>query len=249
MKTDSRHIKRAVVLFSLSPNKESTAKKITDVKRNNSAILKSLFDHTVEIVQTAQLQTNFDFIISSSNISTIKNCKHIEQKGSNFDERIRSTVSSVFNLGYDEVIIVGNDCPNLSPELFEHSFNSLSSNDVVVGPSSDGGFYLLALKKNDENIYNDIRWYSSKVLPQLLDNIITLNFTFVLLPELNDIDDYADLIDLLKDCNFTNLQFYLQLKQMLIVYQLFISIYSIKFSSSESYLKIWQKPPPVILLF
>lgn len=247
MKNDSLHINRAVVLFSLSPNKESAAKKITDVKRNNSAILKSLFNHTLEIIQTVQLQTNFDFIISSSNISTIKNYKYIEQKGNNFNERIRSTVSSVFKLGYDEVIIVGNDCPNLSPELIEHSFNSLVSNDVVVGPSSDGGFYLLALKKNDENIYKHVRWYSGKVLSQLLDNIIKLNFTFVLLPELNDIDDYADLIELLKNCNFTNQQFYLQLKKLLIVYQLFISIYSIKFISYESYRTIWQKPPPVIL--
>ena len=225
MKTDNRHIKRAVVLFSLSPNKESATKKIADVKRNNSAILKSLFDHTLDIIQTAQLQTNFDFIISSSNLSTIKNCKYIEQKGNNFDERIRSTVSSVFKLGYDEVIIVGNDCPNLSPELIEHSFNSLTSNDIVVGPSSDGGFYLLALNKNDENIYKDVQWYSGKVLSQLLDNIIKSNFTFVLLPDLNDIDDYSDLIQWLKNCNFTNLQFFLQLKKLLIVYQLYISIY------------------------
>ncbi len=246
MNTNSRHIKRAVVLFSHSPNKESATKKIAYVKRNNSAILKSLFDHTLDIIQTAQLQTNFDFIISTSNISTFKNCKYIEQTGDNFDERIRGTVSSVFRLGYNEVIIVGNDCPNLSPDLIEHSFNSLTSNDIVIGPSFDGGFYLLALKRNDENIYNEIQWYSDKVLSQLLDNIIKLNFTFTLLPELNDIDDYADLIEWLKNCNFTNLQFYLRLKKLLIVYQLYISIYSIKFCSSESYLKIWQKPPPVI---
>lgn len=247
MNPDSQNIKRAVVLFSLTPDKESTAKKIAGTKRNNSAILKSLFNHTVETIQTARLHTKFDFIISSSNNFLVNSCNYIEQRGSNFDERIKNTISNVFNLGYNEIIIVGNDCPNLSHELIEQSFNSLVSNDIVIGPSTDGGFYLLALKNNDENIYSDLKWYSDKVLSQLIENLIRIKLTFTLLPELSDIDDYTDLLQLLINCNLTNLQFCLQLKQLLIVYQLFMSIYSIKYSSSESYLQIWQIPPPFII--
>jgi uncharacterized protein len=241
----NKHKKRAVVLFTLTPAKESLRKKIINEQSKNSLLLKYLYDNTIKVLQFSKRKIDFDIILSTSHNLNNDEFIYLKQQGDNFDQRLKNTLSGVFEEGYDEIVIVGNDCPELSSELIEHSFNSLASNDVVVGPSTDGGFYLLALKNNDENIFNEVQWYSDKVLSQLLDNIAKLNFTFTLLTKLNDIDNYTDLIEWLINCSSTNLQFYFQLKRLLIVYQLFISIYSIKFSSSESYLKIWQKPPPL----
>jgi len=184
----NRHTKRAVILFSLSPNKESGIKRIANVRSNNSAIFKSLFDHTVDTIQSAKRYINFDLVISSSQKSFLNNAHFIKQNGSSFDERLKNTISDVFNLGYNEIIIVGNDCPDLTPETIQLAFTSLNQSDIVIGPSADGGFYLIAIKKIDERIFDNVKWYSNKVLSQLLTNIKKSHQSLVLLQTLNDID-------------------------------------------------------------
>lgn len=241
----NRHTKRAVVLFSLSPNKESGIKRIANIRSNNSAIFKSLFDHTIDTIQGAKQYINFDLVASTSQKSCLKNVQFIKQHGNGFDERLKNTISDVFNIGYNEIIIVGNDCPDLTPETIQQTFNSLYQNDVVIGPSSDGGFYLIAIKKIDERIFDDVKWYSDKVLSQLLTNINKSHYSHVLLETLNDIDDYADLTHWVERCKTSNIEFCLLLKELLTSYLLLLTVYSVCYISNKSYRTIWQKPPPL----
>jgi len=240
-----RHTKRAVVLFSLSPSKESGIKRIANVRSKNSAIFKSLVDHTEETIQSAKQLINFDLVNSSPQKSLLNNAQFIKQHGNGFDERLKNTISDAFNIGYKEIIIVGNDCPDLTPELIQESFNSLNQNDVVIGPSSDGCFYLIALKKNDERIFDNVKWYSDKVLSQLLTNINKSHYSHILIQTLNDIDDYADLYCWVEKHRTSNTKFSLHLSELLALYLLLLTVYSVSYISIKSYRTVWQKPPPL----
>jgi len=235
-----------VVLFSLSPNKESGIKRIANVRSNNSAIFKSLFDHTLDTIQGAKQYINFDIVVSSSQKGFSENVQFIKQNGNSFDERLQNTISDVFNIGYNEIIIVGNDCPDLTPETIQQTFNALNQSDVVIGPSTDGGFYLIAIKKIDERIFDNVKWYSDKVLSQLLANINKSHYSHVLLQTLNDIDDYTDLIRWVERCKTPNIYFCLLLRELLTSYLLLLTVYSVTYISIKSYRTTWQKPPPLI---
>ncbi len=234
-----------MVLFSLSPNKESGIKRIANVRSNNSAIFKSLFDHTLDTIQGAKQYINFDLVVSTSQKGFSNNAQFIKQNGNGFDERLKNTISDVFNIGYNEIIIVGNDCPDLTPKTIQQSFNSLNQSDVVIGPSTDGGFYLIAIKKIDERIFDNVKWYSDKVLSQLLTNINKSHYSHVLLETLNDIDDYADLIRWVERCKTPNIHFCLLLRELLTSYLLLLTVYSVTYISIKSYRTTWQKPPPL----
>ncbi len=234
-----------MVLFSLSPNNESGIKRIANVRLNNSAIFKSLFDHTLDTIQSAKRYINFDLVVSSSQKGFLENAQFIKQNGYGFDERLKNTISDVFNIGYNEIIIVGNDCPDLMPDTIQQSFNALNQSDFVIGPSTDGGFYLIAIKKIDERIFDNVKWYSDKVLSQLLTNINKSHYSHVLLETLNDIDDYADLIRWVERCKTSNIHFCLLLKELLTSYLLLLTVYSVTYISIKSYRTIWQKPPPL----
>lgn len=236
---------RAVVLFSLSPAQEAQNKIIANDRKKNSVLLKSLFDNTFNVLQRSQQQTGFDLIVSSSNNQLSGEFISIRQRGNNFGERLKNILSDVFASNYDEVIIVGNDSPDLTSALIQQAFDKLDSDDCVIGPAADGGFYLLGVKKNDESIFNNVEWFSSKVFNQITANLKLASASFSTLPQLNDIDSFNDLVEWVSSCKTENLLFCLILEEILTIYLLFVSLYSVTFISIESYRRIWQIPPPV----
>ena len=78
-------------------------------------------------------------------------CIHVDeasQKGAGFGERFTNAIKDIFNQGYEYVITVGNDSPGLKTSHILKALRFLQHNKVVLGPSLDGGFYLLGLHKD-----------------------------------------------------------------------------------------------------
>ena len=92
---------------------------------------------------------------------------------------------------YDKVAIIGSDCPYLTPALIYEAFEALDKVDVVLGPSHDGGYYLLALKKMLPTLFEGIAWSTDQVLAQSLDKLGSTGSSFAKLDYLEDIDTYA----------------------------------------------------------
>ncbi len=97
----------------------------------------------------------------------------MEQRGSDLGSRLRNAVSNVRDMGAAPAIVVGTDSPSLMPEHLETARLLLRGNDVVFGPSFDGGYYLVgvddvaAAKPLPEHvIFEEIAWSSAKVLEQ-----------------------------------------------------------------------------------
>lgn len=114
------------------------------------------------------------------------------QEGSGLGERMHIAFSNAFDDGYRKVAIIGSDCAELTSGLISESYQKLEENDLVIGPSEDGGYYLLGMNKLYSDLFKGISWSTPQVLPQTLEIAKRLDLSVHLLPELNDIDNEED---------------------------------------------------------
>jgi hypothetical protein len=122
-------------------------------------------------------------------------CPVIRQKGGDIGRRMLNAILHAFNAGYERVVLIGCDLPDLPAEIIEDAFKSLNSRDAVLGRSTDGGYYLIGLKKDlyAETCFIGIDWSTPAVFQQTVEKIKTSGKTLTLMPEWLDIDDREDL--------------------------------------------------------
>ena len=118
--------------------------------------------------------------------------KHV-QTGEDLGERMFNAFSDVLKT-HDNAVIIGSDCPTLTADILTMAFEKLENNDFVVGPSTDGGYYLLGFGQNNATdfIFKNMDWSTESVLPTTLKRISAQGKTAFLLPELTDVDEEKD---------------------------------------------------------
>lgn len=115
------------------------------------------------------------------------------QKGKDLGEKMAASFQEMFNLGYEKVIIIGTDVPSHTHSDLLHAFEILSTHDAVLGPSPDGGYYLLGTKKFYPELFKDIEYSTNKVYEKTKESLEYLQLNFCLLKEKLDIDLKEDL--------------------------------------------------------
>ncbi|MBC8318188.1 MAG: TIGR04282 family arsenosugar biosynthesis glycosyltransferase [Desulfobulbaceae bacterium] len=120
---------------------------------------------------------------------------HKQQNG-DLGTRLAAALSTGFQSGYTKILITGTDCPSLTSSLMIQSLDDLNQRDLIIGPATDGGFYLLGLKKSAPQLFVDVPWGTSKVYEKTVSNAQKLNLSLYNLPTLSDIDRPEDLIHL-----------------------------------------------------
>jgi rSAM/selenodomain-associated transferase 1 len=98
-----------------------------------------------------------------------------------------------FEDGADAVCLVGTDAPGVDRALVERAFRALEEHDVVIGPTEDGGYYLLGLNGPRPELFRDIPWSTDRVLALTRERILRAGLDLHLLPVLPDVDTLADL--------------------------------------------------------
>ena len=116
-----------------------------------------------------------------------------QQLGEDLGIRMQNAFQDAFASGYEKVLIVGSDLIDLSEEIIEKGFLQLASNDVVIGPAEDGGYYLLGMKSVHPNVFKNKIWGTSTVREETLNDLKDKKVH--LLNELND----ADVLDDIKE--------------------------------------------------
>ena len=96
----------------------------------------------------------------------------------------------------NKIVIIGADCPLLGGELINSAFDQLDEVAVVIGPSLDGGYYLLGMREKCWNVFSDIQWSTSDVLPDTIKHLERQQISYHLLEPMNDIDEIDDLLKL-----------------------------------------------------
>lgn len=116
------------------------------------------------------------------------------QEGNNLGERMENAFKSTFAVGYKKAIIIGTDCPGINKNILKDAFAKLDDHDIVIGPATDGGYYLLGMKKENPYLFQNVKWSTDVVLQQTIDLCIIHQLSYFLLPALSDIDEEKDLV-------------------------------------------------------
>jgi glycosyltransferase A (GT-A) superfamily protein (DUF2064 family) len=130
-------------------------------------------------------------------------CTEHEQHGNDFTSRFSAAIQSVFDQGYDNVICVGNDSPQLSTTHISTALQSLENGSAALGPSLDGGFYLMGIKKSHFNRedFASLPWQTNELAGQYYELLASYQNQFITLDHLIDLDSYQDVIQFLSGKN------------------------------------------------
>lgn len=107
--------------------------------------------------------------------------------------RMAAAFAEAFREGAEQIVIIGTDCPEITPELIRESFQRLSTCDLVLGPATDGGYYLIGLRRPAPGLFNGIPWGGQRVLEDTLRVASELSLSVSLLKALSDVDRPEDL--------------------------------------------------------
>jgi len=157
-------------------------------------IYHELLRHTREValsVDARRLLFYSDFVDETDNWSSADFQKMVQQ-GADLGERMRRAFDLSVSLGASKSVIIGSDCAALSGAMIEAAFRNLDDYPFVIGPSTDGGYYLLGMDAYEPKVFEGIEWSTDAVLPATIAHFKTLNKDFCLLPALTDIDYEAD---------------------------------------------------------
>lgn len=114
------------------------------------------------------------------------------QGDGNLGERLERAVQAAFATEPTPVLLIGCDCPELTGDDLIEAGRLLATRDLVFGPATDGGYWLIGLKRPEPELFRGISWGTSRVLDQSLDIAQRLGLNWGLLRELDDIDTEAD---------------------------------------------------------
>lgn len=124
---------------------------------------------------------------------------HFKKSGSgDIGQRMHRAFEDAFRSGYNHVVIIGCDCPRIDTQLLTSAFEALNDNEMVIGPATDGGYYLIGLNKPTPEMFTGVQWGTDSVYQQTMAIAKDKKLRTVKVDELTDIDT-ADDLDVCRD--------------------------------------------------
>jgi len=119
--------------------------------------------------------------------------RYLPQRGKDLGERLHVAFEHAFTHGASRVIAIGTDCVELDAEHVENAFTCLETSDAVLGPTEDGGYYLIGMRKLISEAFEDIPWSTAGTAQTTRQRLNAAAATLSHLPVLRDIDTVGDL--------------------------------------------------------
>jgi rSAM/selenodomain-associated transferase 1 len=208
-------VRRAVVVFTRAPEDEQNAKPLLptprlptrgtrDTRAHTAALHRQLIDHALS---AAAAVTDADvLLVTTSDLGRASEAAlhqvpadrlHVfAQSGSTFAERFETAVHQAFTAGYGQVVVIGSDTPELGAVELQEAFARLTAgapHGAVLGPSHDGGYYLLGLSAFSRAAFAGIAFGGPHVAAETAVQLERAGYAVSLLAPLTDIDRAADL--------------------------------------------------------
>lgn len=189
--------KELLIIFVKNPELGKVKTRLAATIGENKAlnIYKKLLDHTRKTainVQTDKVVFYSDFIDHSDEWEEKIFQKKV-QNGAALGERMHNAFKWAFEKKYDAVCVIGSDCYELTEEVLIGAFKKLETKNVVVGPSFDGGYYLLGMTKLFPSLFKNKHWSTGTVFKETINDIEIHNLSASLLEVLHDVDVESDL--------------------------------------------------------
>lgn len=127
---------------------------------------------------------------------------YLPQTGADLGERMYNAFVSCFAEGFRSVVIIGSDSPDLPQRIITEAFQSLHHHGAVIGPSHDGGYYLIGFSKDSlsRSFFENIAWSMDSVCTSTINRFDQKGISYHVLPRWRDIDTVDDVRALLNDC-------------------------------------------------
>lgn len=114
-----------------------------------------------------------------------------KQSGGSLGKRFSNGFQDVLGPTGKKVVVIGTDCVGLTKDIIKEAFASLNDSDIVIGPTEDGGYYLIGMKEA-HNVFQDIPWSTENVYERTIERVNDLGLDHHTLPILNDVDVKKD---------------------------------------------------------
>lgn len=187
--------KNLLLIFTRNPElgkvKTRLAKTVGDEAALN--IYKFLLNHTKEVTQNLSCDKALYYSVKvrENDIWDSSIYQKHTQLGDDLGIRMQNAFQQAFDKSYEKVLIIGSDLFDLQEKHINQAFEKLNSNDVVIGPAEDGGYYLLGMKKLHPTIFQNKQWGTATVRKDTLNDL--QNESVHLLETLNDVDVFEDI--------------------------------------------------------
>jgi rSAM/selenodomain-associated transferase 1 len=129
------------------------------------------------------------------------------QRGANLGARMQAVFEKLFRAGYKNVVLIGSDLAAVPMGFFAQAYHFLESRErrVALGPSRDGGYYLIGCNRSTPELFTEMRWGHAAVLTQTRAKLDRLKITYDLLPSWFDVDTPDDVRALRAALDFASL--------------------------------------------
>ena len=159
------------------------------------AVYQNLLEYTLQItspVKTKKIVFYSDFIPESDTWRKSGFQQEL-QTGLELGERMMNAFHYAFENKYSKVVLIGCDCLEINTDLLNHAFEKLNEFYLVIGPATDGGYYLLGINRLHGDFFRNKIWGSASVYRDTIQDTHRLELSTFNLPVLNDIDEEKDL--------------------------------------------------------
>lgn len=155
-----------------------------------AAIYTKLLAHTVEVARASGIA--FELRVSGAPPEQFREAlgedlQVVDQGGGDLTDKLSRVPAPA--------IVIGSDCPGLTPAILVAARDTLLTDPMVIGPASDGGYYLLGYNQPADFAFTDMEWSTDSVFAETLKRFVAQGIRPAVLPELSDVDTAADLED------------------------------------------------------
>ncbi len=242
--------KKAIILFTDNPSADAERKSTNKVQ---TSILAERFKGYVNQLETDCRNSDIQLIISSPDIGFREKTTsqfHLQQEGS-FAKRMYSAISFAFERGFNKIVIVGNDTFSLQFSEIYKSLEITVEGKVNIGPSSDGGFYLMSICKNDfDKIqfsqFIKLAFNTSSICYELLNLLASINIICSTLNIKTDVDDFNTFIRLYRNSIALRIYTLIIIQRLLQISNAYNASIN-NFTKTNSFQLRTRKAPPTII--
>ena len=189
-------MKSALIIFLRNPVLGQVKTRIAKDLGNEVAlqVYQKLLQHTIAIakdIDADRFVFYADFINNNDLWDNAVFNKRL-QSGSDLGERMKNAFAILFEEDYKNIVIIGSDCFDLTTEIIKEAFYALKASQFVIGPATDGGYYLLGMNVLLPEIFLNKRWSTENVYADTVNDIMNAKLSYYQLTMLSDVDNAGD---------------------------------------------------------
>ncbi len=157
-------------------------------------VYQKLFNNTINSMEDLNKSINkvLAWTKIPANLTDFPDWEHWLQPSLDLGNRMAWAINNSIVFGFDRSVVIGTDLPAINAEIIERAFETLKGVEVVLGPASDGGYYLVGTKRNIPALFPELEWGCTDVFRGTIESLQKANVPYRLLETHSDVDYWDD---------------------------------------------------------